>query len=236
MRLKSRNTVVPLNEYDVFLSFNDADEDVDRWVNSILVPELTNAGYSVFKPNRDATFGAERDSEIIDILSKTRNFLTIMSESYLQESEEGMRSWTENEWKYGWNNFKNDRSKNIVLVNFDHLSSFDVNKPQLKAFLRVGCTVDFKNHDRKIMQEIFEKLGLPYKSPTTVDKIGNRELTSNLYEIFTAASTNDKPFHNTAEFKITRNDLTNKLSYINYKQGRQKETCKYRKSSWQHKS
>ncbi|XP_060573721.1 slit homolog 1 protein-like [Ruditapes philippinarum] len=180
MRQKSRNIVVPLNEYDVFLSFNDADDDVDGWVNSILVPELTNAGYSVFQPNRDVAFGSERDSEIIDILSKTHNFLTIMSESYIQESEDGMRSWTENEWKYGWNNFKSDRSKNIVLVNFDYLSSFDVNQPQIKAFLRVGCTVDFKNYDRKIMQQIFEKLGKPCRIPSlAVKTFDNKKVNFN---------------------------------------------------------
>jgi hypothetical protein len=185
MRQKSRNIVVPFYEYDVFLSFNDADDYVDKWVNDLLEPELTKAGYNVFQPNRDVTFGAERDPEIIKILSKTRNFLTIMSESYLQESEEGMRSWTENEWKYGWNNFKTDRSKNIVLVNFDHLSAFNVDNPQIKAFLRVGCTVDFKNHDRKIMQEIFEKLGPSLRKSFAIKAMENKLPKFSMFDIFT---------------------------------------------------
>ncbi|XP_045173856.2 uncharacterized protein LOC123535311 isoform X2 [Mercenaria mercenaria] len=163
-RQKRQNEVTPLYKYDVFLSYNDTDDNVSQWVNRILVSNLIKTGYRVFQPNRDVAFGSERNSEIIPVISKTRNFLVIMSDSYLAEAG-GMRSWTENEFKFGWNNFKADKSKNIVLVNFDHMSSFDVIHSQIKAFLRVGCTVDFKNRDGTIMEEIYTKLGKPVHLP-----------------------------------------------------------------------
>ncbi|XP_060573735.1 uncharacterized protein LOC132731562 [Ruditapes philippinarum] len=163
-RHKRRNVIVPSFKYDVFLSYNDGDEDVSKWVEKILEKNLIKTGYKVFRPNKDIDFGSERDSLIISVLATAKNFLVIMTDNYLQEAND-MRSWTENEWKYGWNNFKTDRLKNIVLVNFDHLSSFDVIHSQIKAFLRVGCTVNFKNTDRKIMEEIYTKLGEPWKIP-----------------------------------------------------------------------
>ncbi|XP_053376335.1 uncharacterized protein LOC123531284 [Mercenaria mercenaria] len=192
MRKLRRTTVLPLNKYDVFLSFNDVDDDITKWVNYKLESELIKAKYKVFQPSRDVAFGAERDSEIIKVLSTTRNFLVVVSDSYLQEADEGMRSWTENEWKYGWNNFKADRSKNIVLVNFDHVSSFDVIHPQIKAFLRVGCTVDFKNQNGNIMQEIFEKLGKPLHMPQMTNKaLENKKQKLEQFELFTIVNNDD---------------------------------------------
>ena len=163
-RQTKRNIILPSFQYDVFLSYNDKDDDVSQWVENILDKNLIRKGYKVFRSNRDIPFGEERDSHVISTMAKTKNFLIIMTDSYLEE-EEDMRPWTENEWKYGWNHYKMDRTNNIVLVNFDHVSSFKVIHPQIKAFLRVGSTVDFKNRDGKIMEEIYTKLGRPWPKP-----------------------------------------------------------------------
>jgi hypothetical protein len=162
LRQKKRNAINPLQPYDVFISFNDNDDAVRTWINKFLEPNLAKTGYNVFNPSRDIAYGAERDAEVISTISNTRNFLLVLTDSYLTEPVDGQRSWTENEWKYGWNQFKSDRSKNIVLVNFDHASSFDVEHRQIMAFLRVGTTVQFKNNTRNIMEEIHRKLGKPF--------------------------------------------------------------------------
>lgn len=164
LQQRRRNTVYPLYKYDVFLSFNEADDSICPWVDRTLEPYLINKGYKVFQASRDVAFGSERNSEIINIISKTRNFLTIMSENYFENANEGACSWTENEWKHGWNHFKQDKCKKIVLINFDHLSSFNVSHLQIKAYLRVGYTINFENRDRKILENICNILGKPFRT------------------------------------------------------------------------
>lgn len=162
MRPNTSNSVIPLIQYDVFLSFIDEDDLLRKWVMEFLEPNLERKGYRTFIPLRDLDFGGERDTLTIDILDKTKNFLLVLSESYLEyKNEESGRAWTENEWKYGWNKFKHDKNKKIVVINYDHVSSFDVSHLQIKAYLRVGVTVDFANREGKIMEEIYNKLGPP---------------------------------------------------------------------------
>ena len=162
LKQRDRSKVQFQYSYDVFLSFNEDDENVAKWVDGTLEDYLVAEGYRVFQAGHDVSFGAERNSETLEAINKTCNFLLILSDSYLDQGNEEIRPWTENEWKYGWHNFLRDKYKNLIIINFDHISSFDVDQPQIKAFLRVGSTIDFKNHDRNIMEAICKKLGEPY--------------------------------------------------------------------------
>jgi hypothetical protein len=218
IRLKQadRRKVLPQYHYDVFLSFNDADDNVRKWVNSMLEDNLLAAGYRVFQAGQDVTFGAERNSEVLESISKTCNFLLILSDSYLNQDNEGMRPWTENEWKYGWHNFMRDKYKNLIIINFDHISSFDVNQPQIKAFLRVGCTIDFRNQDRKIMKDICEKLGKPFYTPMKDTRgLENMNLKLPRNTIFPSIS-DGKPTHHLDPIKATPDNILDDPQGIKY--------------------
>lgn len=143
-------------KHDAFLSFDTENDELRKWVTTTLVNGLEVNGYNIFLPDRDIMFGAIRALATIDTLQTTRNFVLILSESYLNQEDQ---IWTENEWKYGWHIFLKDPSKNIVLINYDHVSSFDVKHLQIKAFLRVGGQIEFLNHQRNILQQIQGKLG-----------------------------------------------------------------------------
>lgn len=156
MRQKNPNSVQPQLNYDAFISFDTDNDELQKWVYMTLVPNLEQDGYKIFLPGRDIPFGEVRAAVTIDTLQTTHNFVLILSESYLEQEDQ---VWTDNEWKYGWHMFKADSQKNIVLINYDHVSSFDVDHPQIKAFLRVGGQVDFLNPHRNIMEKISDKLG-----------------------------------------------------------------------------
>ena len=159
LRRTKNNEVVPSFAYDAYFSFDEENADLRQWVNAELIPQLEDRGYKNFLSYRDIDFGAVRDNITIDILNRTRNFVLIISQSYFFKQEE--IRWTDREWKHGWHMFKSNKFKNIVLINFDHVSSFDVDHPQLKAFLRVGGQVNFTNQSRDIIEQISRKLGPP---------------------------------------------------------------------------
>lgn len=148
-------------EYNVIVSYNEEDPKLRAWIYNELYPKLNCAGYSVFLPEKDTIPGDDRDYVVAHTMPKSRSFLLILSESYLEEPNETDmgRCWTKNEWKYAWHQFRKDRNKNIVIVNYDHVWSSDVKHPQIKAYLRVGHTVHFGNHDNNVIDEIFQKLG-----------------------------------------------------------------------------
>ena len=148
-------------EFDAAITFNDEDDGLRKWVATVLGKELSRDGYNVFLPYKDTLYGTERDSEIINVFNKTKTFVLVLSESYFHEVENNDRSWTENEWKYAWNQFKRNPKKNIVVINYDYISSFGIPNRQISAFLRVGNVIQFGNHDNTIVSEVKRHIGLP---------------------------------------------------------------------------
>ena len=147
--------------YDAAITFNEEDDALRKWVTTVLTEELSRDRYNVFLPYKDTPLGTERDKEIVDVFTKTKTFILVLSESYFQQIENSERSWTENEWKYAWNQFKSNAKKNIVIINYDYISSFDVPQRQISAFLRVGNVVQFGNHDNNIVSEVKRHIGPP---------------------------------------------------------------------------
>jgi len=148
-------------DFDAAIIFNEEDDGLRKWVSTVLGEELSQYGYNIFLPYKDTLYGIERDSEIIDVFNKTKTFVLVLSESYFQEGDNSERSWTENEWKYAWNQFKSNPKKNIVVINYDYISSFDVPHRQISAFLRVGNVIQFGNHHNNIVSEVKHYIGPP---------------------------------------------------------------------------
>ncbi|XP_060568816.1 uncharacterized protein LOC132727384 [Ruditapes philippinarum] len=155
--------------YDAYITLDENNNDSLSWVNKHLDNYLTNLGYNVFIPYRDIRFGDVRENQAIHAIERSRAVLVILTNNYFH-TDDDERSSTVCEWKYAWNNFRNNRCKKIVLVNFDYVSASNISHAQVKAFLRVGSCVNFRNHDRNIMNQICEKLGEPQvklKAPNT---------------------------------------------------------------------
>ncbi|XP_052784962.1 uncharacterized protein LOC128220561 [Mya arenaria] len=150
--------------YDVALSLNEDDDELRKWVTLNLIPNLKR--YSIYRPYFDSDFGDVRDSAVAKTFATCRTFLVILSESYLEEGvgdsdEHPERSWTENEWKFAWHQYRSDYSKTVIVINYDHLSSYEVKHPQIRAVLRVGHVVNFGNHgpEDEFFHDVIRKIG-----------------------------------------------------------------------------
>lgn len=211
------NKIVPCYKYDVYVSYNDQVDDVRQWVERVLLNHLTEDEYAVYLPNRDLKYGEVRDEQISIAIANARNVLVVLSDNYLEYHEEGLRPWTENEWKYGWNNFKTHGSKNIVLVNFGHCSPSEVEHPQMRAYLRVGCTVDFKNYSRCIIQEIYTKLGKPSGRPRRHEKVfKNKNLKFTRGDLFVIdPAFNDDRLYTDDKYNIAEKQVITKANRNN---------------------
>ncbi|XP_052818076.1 toll-like receptor 13 [Mya arenaria] len=157
-------------EYDVGITFNVDDEKLRKWVGKELVPRLKQEGFRVYRAYVDANYGAPRDNDVAEVFAKCRNFLLILSDSYINENaveddfedldEPKERRWTENEWKFAWNQYKSDNMKNLIIVNYDHVSASDVKHRQIKAVMRVGHVVSFCNNNaNEVLDNIVKKIG-----------------------------------------------------------------------------
>ncbi|KAH3881294.1 uncharacterized protein LOC127879809 [Dreissena polymorpha] len=208
-------------QHDVALTFNEEDDILRGWILKVLLPNLEDNNYRVFLPSRDIPFGSKRDNIIMKTFAKTRSFLVVLSEKYLHQTEnQSGRLWTENEWKCAWNQFKDDRMKTLIIINYDHLAPSDVSITQISAFLRVGHTIEFGNHGDQIMHDIYDKLGpAPNQSERReiVKKIKYTETHRkfNGYpKIYPENSNIDmiKPFDVDILFRVEKKDLNRKYT------------------------
>ena len=139
--------------YDVYISCNDEDESIRRWLTSSLVPDLENSQLKVFLPYRDCAFGRSREIEIIDAISKSRNFVIILSEKY-----PCIMRWNEKEWKHAWYNYRYSLCTEIIIINYDMLNCCETAKRYLGAFLRLGRYINFSNCSKSIENEIRNRI------------------------------------------------------------------------------
>ncbi|KAL3873389.1 hypothetical protein ACJMK2_036517 [Sinanodonta woodiana] len=161
-------------DYDIYLSLDEENDTVCVWIRQVLLPYLQNFGYRIYLPLRDCLPGKIAEEEARDILRKTRCFLVILSESYLQQDG---RPRTEIEWKYAWDMYFKDRHRKIVMINFDFLPTKLVQQRQIKAFVRVGKALDFGNRDGNHLDNVQRAIG-SCKKRSTYDK--NRKSLFNI--------------------------------------------------------
>ncbi|VDI79742.1 Hypothetical predicted protein, partial [Mytilus galloprovincialis] len=68
----------------------------------------------------DSAFGAPREQETIDVMSKSRNLIILLS-----DINNGTQEWNKKEWKYAWNYYKCDFSPNLIVINYDFVKCDD---------------------------------------------------------------------------------------------------------------
>jgi len=187
LRYKHVKVDVPIQtfKWDIAITLDDSDDDVRRWTRKFLIDELTSQGYKVFLPYRDV-IGGDKLSQVSEEFLQTRSVIVVLSENYVKDKDDDNEEdvtdvkWTDMEWKYAWHQYRSDKRKNLVIVNYDHISSFDMPHPQIRAFLRVGHTVEFGNHDIEVMDKILRKVGPSMQEPRLDSKNGKKQIHNNL--------------------------------------------------------
>ncbi|CAC5367122.1 unnamed protein product [Mytilus coruscus] len=100
-----------LEDYDLLVVMKKPDDKSILNYTSMLSP-----GYIILSPNHslhslpsiicdypDSAFGAPRAQETIDVMSKSRNFIILLSDTTY-----GAQEWNKKVWKYAWNYYKWD--------------------------------------------------------------------------------------------------------------------------------
>lgn len=160
LRRKSAGKINPLSEYDAFISFNDDNDILRKWVLNVFITEMENSGYRIFVPCRNLLFGTIKEDELIKEISRSKNFVVILCDYY---NIDGTR-WTDMEWKFIWHKFKQHKERNIIVINFDQLELKDIIDRKLRAFVRLGYDIDFSNRKRTLIQEVKLRLGSPLQA------------------------------------------------------------------------
>ncbi|CAC5367128.1 unnamed protein product [Mytilus coruscus] len=135
--------------HDIYISANEDDELIRKWLLSSLVPCLEKKGFDVFLFFRDSTIGKPREQETIDVISKSRNFIILLS-----DDTKGNQQWNKKEWKYAWNYYKWDFSRELIIINYDMLTYDDVVKDFFRGFFTLRKVIDFSNFNKNIEEDI----------------------------------------------------------------------------------
>ncbi|XP_063448633.1 uncharacterized protein LOC134728127 [Mytilus trossulus] len=136
-------------KHDIYISANEDDPLVRKWLLTSLVPYLEGKGFDVFLFFRDSAFGAPREQQTIDVMSKSRNFIILLS-----DITNGTQEWNKKEWKYAWNYYKCDLSRNLIVINYDFVKCDDTVKKFFRGFFTLKKVINFSNFENKIEEDI----------------------------------------------------------------------------------
>ncbi|KAK3085473.1 hypothetical protein FSP39_003968 [Pinctada imbricata] len=151
-------------KFDVYISSDKTNEQQILWILKIFLPDLRRSGYRVHFPLIDALPGSTVDEEVIGNMNRSRSFVIFLSNEYIADlddfdSIDGIR--TNLEWRHAWHFFRKSKEYRLIIINYGFNRICEVNRRELKAFLRVGKVLDFANKKHTLMTEVKELLGVP---------------------------------------------------------------------------
>lgn len=152
---KKYEDVCPIFKYDAYISFNEEVDEIRTWASRVLTKNLENCGYKICLPCRDTPFGSFKEAAINENITTCKNYIFLLSEQ--------TNKWTKLEWKYAWSQFKSNKCKNIIIINFDQLDTSDVVQREIKAFSRLGLMLDFTDTHIMLITKVKNALGKPLK-------------------------------------------------------------------------
>ncbi|OWF51595.1 uncharacterized protein LOC110448963 [Mizuhopecten yessoensis] len=149
-------------KYDVFVSFDENDDDSRRFVMDYLLRILHSSNFTTFVPGRDMSVGNLWEEEIKVAVQQSRTFLCILSETYSKTESVWMRM----EFKIAWKS-----NKAIEIINMDNVGTDDVGMSEIRAYLRLKCFISLTTR-QDIFKQLIDYLGKPIKdlSDSHLDK------------------------------------------------------------------
>jgi hypothetical protein len=64
------------------------------------------------------------------------------------------------EWKYIWNSFAENNTREIIVINYDDIDTTNIEDDRMKALIRVGYSFDFFNINKILISDIEKRLHL----------------------------------------------------------------------------
>jgi hypothetical protein len=150
--------------YDVYISFDEHNEQVLRYVFRSFIPMLQKLRLTTFLLVRDSEIGDVTEECIIQKINDSGTFVFFLTSSASIENGSVFAI----EWRHAWNRYKSVSFYDILLINFDLLRMSDIKDQRIKAISAVGNSVQFSDVDFSKKVEIFfrkqqgmAKFGMP---------------------------------------------------------------------------
>ncbi|CAG2187797.1 unnamed protein product [Mytilus edulis] len=123
-------------EYYVYISFNAENDNLMKWIKTAVF-NLEQNGFKSCFPPRDFDVGSVHVDQISTEIADSSSYLVILSDDYLKSQFQMI------ELNKIWPHYKTNISRNIVVINYDMLDSWNIKDKRLKAFVRLEQTCDF---------------------------------------------------------------------------------------------
>lgn len=142
-------------EFDVYLSFDVENEEIRRWIVTVLYVFLEDQGYKVCIPYRNFDVGGTHVEQIRRHVRLSHSFIILLDEGYLQSQFQMM------ELTQIWNDVISNNSTKIIVINYDILKSNELNNRKLTALIKMHYCVDFCNFNKTMLGQIKDRLCHP---------------------------------------------------------------------------
>ena len=146
-------------EYDVFVSLDENNTDVRKFVANEIIPlfEITN-NYKMFIPMRNGLYGNNFEESILTSMTKCKNILIIQSQEMYGSSKHASmttcsydsisQTARKTEFNIAWKFFVSGKVNSILVINFDNSNNSRFSKKRNTALFRNGMGLEIFN--RKI--------------------------------------------------------------------------------------
>ena len=143
-------------DFDLYIAFDDSDEQLLGWTVRTFCPHLESRGYKIFLPPRDMSVGDTKEEIIRENICRSRCCIFFLNKAFVERFDQ----WMMIEWSTAWRYYMEDRHRNVICINYDQLRRRDVHISVLKAFMICGHYIDFCRNN-KFLASCTEIIGPP---------------------------------------------------------------------------
>lgn len=159
-------------KFDAMVTFSEDNPEVFKWMERI-IHTLRREGYSLFVPFFDLIPGGNRECQIAEGVSQSRNYIVVYCHKYFHHE------YTIQEFEILWKHFRMDTTKNIIVINFDSLESSEINVKRIRAFRKLREDLNFIERETKLFERLKRRLGPPTRKPDNEETLVDEYESSN---------------------------------------------------------
>ena len=163
-------------DLDLFVSFDEENAEIRRFICHDLYTELKRCGYRVIIPCIHILPGEDRERATYHEMKRSRHFLVVLSSDYLSIP------YTKQEFEGIHYLYVFDRRRKCFFLNFENVKMRKFSDSPIRSMCRYNPVVDMVNRFYQVLPKIKEILGIPYcHTPNFTEK-------SNPFEAFVSDS------------------------------------------------
>ncbi|KAK3096928.1 hypothetical protein FSP39_004852 [Pinctada imbricata] len=143
-----------MHKYHLYIAYDDQDAILATWIIEKFCPSLERRGYVVFLPSRDTRPGTPKEEEIRGAIKRSQNVVFFLTDDFVS----GKDLWMMIEYRSAWNNFKENVSRKIILVDNHYTKRGKIQINSLRAIFSVGILIHFHED---VINKVCRHLTLP---------------------------------------------------------------------------